>query len=212
MRVFLYLSGCFLLIAATAAAEFLLLRKWYPDRKEKLKIWIPVCAVLLSAGVFGYGFYLKDNTLLRAFTNAEFTLWLAFLSYTDIREKIIHNRMILAGLAFWVLLMILEIAVGGTSWKQLLLYSAAGFLIGFILMIVALIAGNSIGMGDVKMFMVLGLVYGLTDIYSILLISLVLMAATAVVLLLLKKANRKTRIPMAPFVAAGFLINVILGL
>ena len=66
-------------------------------------------------------------------------------------------------------------------------------------------------MGDVKMFFVIGLLYGLENTYTILLVSMLIMAIVSVILLITKKATKKSAVPMAPFVAVGLLINIILG-
>ena len=58
---------------------------------------------------------------------------------------------------------------------------------------------------------VLGLLYGLSDVYYILLLSLVMMAVVSLVLLLLKKVTAKTAVPMAPFVVLGFLVFLFCG-
>jgi len=78
--------------------------------------------------------------------------------------------------------------------------------------VIALIVKSALGMGDVKMFFVIGLLYGLSNTYSILLFSVLVMAIVSIVLLIMKKVTRKTAIPMAPFVAFGFLLNVLMGM
>ena len=92
------------------------------------------------------------------------------------------------------------------------MFSIVGAGISFILLIIALIVKSALGMGDVKMFLVIGLLYGLVDTYSILLFSIIVMAIVSIILLLIKKATRKTAIPMAPFTAIGFLLSILAGL
>ena len=75
----------------------------------------------------------------------------------------------------------------------------------------SLIVKKALGMGDVKMFFVIGLLYGLENTYTILLVSMLIMAIVSVILLITKKATKKSAVPMAPFVAVGLLINIILG-
>ncbi len=74
-----------------------------------------------------------------------------------------------------------------------------------------LISRGGIGMGDIKLFAAASLLLGLYGgICSLALAQLAALVA-AVLLLLTKKATWKDSIPFAPFLAAGFLICLILG-
>ena len=149
---------------------------------------------------------------MKALVNAEMMLWLAIVSLIDYREKIIPNSMILAGIAAWVIFFAVEVIFAKTPVKQLLAYSlGAALLCGGVLFVVALVVKTALGMGDVKMVAVISLFYGLMNTYSIVLVSMVIMFIVSIILLILKKADRKTAIPMAPFVLAGFFVNIFFG-
>lgn len=166
-----------------------------------------------SIYVLTKGFPGGDETFIRALMNAEVFIWLVVLGYIDTKEGIIPNTMILLALAFWAVLLLLDIFVAGNDWADVLMFSVLGGLFcGGILALVSLLVKNALGMGDVKMFFVLGLLYGVTDTYSILLFSMVVMAAVSIVLLILKKVTTKTAVPMAPFVAIGFFLSIIAGM
>lgn len=168
---------------------------------------------VISAFIMCYCFLLGDNRFVRSLMNAEVFVWLSILAYIDTKERIIPNHMIVVGLAFWAVLVLVDIFVGGTPWQSVLVYSLIGGVVcGGILLIVALIAKSALGMGDVKMFTVIGLLYGFNDTYSILLFSIVIMAIVSIGLLIAKKATRKTAVPMAPFVVAGFLLSILAGM
>ena len=184
---------------------------FYPAFKKKLFVFT-ISGLLLSVGVFCYGFFPKEEAVLRALINAEMCQWLLLIGYIDLKEKIIPNSMILVGLIFWVLVVLVNIFVGKVPAKDILMFSIVGAGISFILLIIALIVKSALGMGDVKMFLVIGLLYGLVDTYSILLFSVIVMAIVSIILLLIKKATRKTAIPMAPFTAIGFLLSILAGL
>lgn len=170
-------------------------------------------AFALAGFLFLRGCFREEGYFLRSFMNAEVFLWLAVIGYIDLKEKIIPNQMILAGLGFWAVLMLLEILLAGTEWKSLITFSLlGGCLFGGILMVIALIVKSALGMGDVKMFFVIGLLYGLVDTYTILLFSMAIMAVISIILLLFKKVTTKTAIPMAPFTALGFLLCVLSGM
>lgn len=174
---------------------------------------VMLISFFLAMLVFLKGFLLENDPFMRAIMNAEVFLWLTVLGYVDLREKIIPNHMIGIGLLFWLVLMILEIAVAKTPWKDLLMFSVLGGAIcGGVLLVIALIVKTALGMGDVKMFFVLGLLYGVSDTYGILLFSVLIMGVISIALLLMKKVTTKTAIPMAPFVVVGFLLSIFAGM
>jgi len=168
---------------------------------------------VISAFITCYCLLFGDSRFIRSLMNAEVFIWLGVLGYVDLKERIIPNHMIGAGLIFWVVLVLLDIFVGKTAWKSVIAYSLIGGAVcGGILLIVALLSGSALGMGDVKLFTVLGLLYGLNDTYSILLFSIVIMAVVSIALLIARKVTRKTAVPMAPFVAVGFLLSILAGI
>ena len=179
------------------------------------KKYFAFCVAILTISIltYLYSFFVTNATFLKAFLNAEVALWLQVLGLIDLKEKIIPNELIIMGIVFWAMLTLVEIFIAHTSWQQLLLFSLTGAgVCGGVLFVIALIVKSALGMGDVKMFFVIGLLYGLSNTYSILLFSVLVMAIISIVLLIMKKVTRKTAIPMAPFVAFGFLLNVLMGM
>lgn len=174
---------------------------------------VMLIAFFASAFVFLFCYLFNDDSFMRALMNAEVMLWLSILGYIDARERIIPNSLIGIGLLFWLILMLLDIFVGGTPWLQLLVFSGiGGIACGGLLFVIALIVKSALGMGDVKMFFVLGLLYGLTDAYGILLFSIIAMGVVSIALLIAKKVTTKSTIPMAPFVILGFFLSIIAGM
>lgn len=179
------------------------------------KKYLVFSAVILVVSVltYLYSFFVVDASFLKSFMNAEVALWLMVLGFIDLKEKIIPNKLIVSGIIFWAVLSLIEIFIAHTSWQQVLFFSLIGAgVCGGVLFVIALIVKSALGMGDVKMFFVIGLLYGLTNTYSILLFSILAMAVISIILLIAKKVTRKTAIPMAPFVAFGFLLNVLMGM
>lgn len=206
------------------AAAYSLFAYYYLLKREKdagesgmaryrLKKYVSIFIFLGGVGILFYDLLAIKGTIMQVCVNVFVLAWLAVIGLVDLEERIIPNHMILAGLIAWALSVAVDIFLAGQPWKQVLLFSIlGGGICGGFLLIIAFIVKNALGMGDVKMFAVLGLFYGLADTYSILLISTVVMAVVAIVLLLLKKVNRKTKLPMAPFVMLGFLAGVIGGI
>ncbi|MBR6862399.1 MAG: prepilin peptidase [Acidaminococcaceae bacterium] len=175
-----------------------------------------LCSVLfpvLSLGVYFYAALVKDYAFLYALMEAAVFAWLAVVGWIDAWYRVIPNALILAGLGFWAVLVLLEIVVGGTPARQVLVYALLGGGITFVvLFVMALVMKSGLGMGDVKLFSVLGLCYGLAGVYSLLVAALLAMAAVALVLWIGKRVTLKSSLPMAPFAMVGFLVNLFFGL
>ena len=138
---------------------------------------------------------------------------LFFAGVVDLKKSIIPNSLIVAGLVMYVVFALFSIFVAEVNVKGFFLLTlGGGFIIGILLLLVLLISKNSLGMGDVKLFFVVGILLGLKNTYYVLLITVIIMALVSIILLILKKVTRKTAVPMAPFMAIGFLICVFLGM
>lgn len=184
--------------------------------KPKFDFWClfaSLAGVITSCFAFIQCFLHNEQGYMRALMSALVMLWLCVIGYIDAREKIIPNAMILVGLIGWAVFSLIEILLGGTSALKLLIHSAlGGGICGGILFVIALIVKTALGMGDVKMFFVLGLLYGVADAYGVLLFTVIAMAVVSFLLLITKKVTLKTAIPMAPFVSVGFFLSILAGI
>lgn len=189
------------------------IRNFCKFRFDFYSLLVILTAYFASVFVFALGFLWDGESLMRALMNAEVMLWLSVIGYIDAREKIIPNGCIVVGLCFWLVLYLVDVFVGNIPWMKLLVFSGlGGFGCGGLLFIIAIIVKSALGMGDVKMFFVLGLLYGLMDAYGILLFSVIAMGIVSIVLLLAKKVTTKSTIPMAPFVILGFFFSILAGM
>lgn len=81
-----------------------------------------------------------------------------------------------------------------------------------LLVFVSKVSKEQIGMGDVKLIVVLNLIYGLSfTVYSMIL-SLIIMLLCVVPFMIIKKINLKSQIPFAPFFAVGVTVYMLLNL
>ena len=81
-----------------------------------------------------------------------------------------------------------------------------------IVSFVSKVSKEQIGMGDVKLIVVLNLIYGLSfTVYSMIL-SLIIMLLCVVPFMIIKKINLKSQIPFAPFFAVGVTVYMLLNL
>ena len=142
---------------------------------------------------------------------APFLGLLVAISVIDLRHYRIPNRLVYPALALSAAFVLVADLAGA---RLSVTGAAVGMLAyGVGLLVVALIAPKGMGMGDVKLAGLIGLVLGAVDL------PLVAVAAGAGILLggvgaivaLLLGAGRKTRIPYGPFMAAGAAVAVFFG-
>ncbi len=129
-------------------------------------------------------------------------LVLLYCAYTDIRTHKILNKVtypsIIASLVFAGIV---------NSLPQALL---GGAVAAAILLIPRIIGASRMGMGDVKLGLLGGLMIG--PQYTFLALALAFITATLVLLpfMLAKKLNRKSRTPFGPFLSFGFLVFMVM--
>lgn len=213
--IILTLFGGYLLYAYITFREnqYKGIKTFFAVKKQNRALIYTVIIMMLAIIIGGYGRYMNGYSAVQCYLNIAMILLLAAMAWVDFKEKIIPNQLILVGLALWGVEVLLEIFLFHMDIKMVLLFSALGGGVwGGLLVLIALVVKTALGMGDAKMFFVIGLIYGLNNTYSILLVSLFIMAVVSIILLLLRKVNRKSSVPMAPFVLGGFALCIFLGM
>lgn len=120
----------------------------------------------------------------------------------DLEHQIIPDEL------SWLILFIFFIfAVPHTLFANLF----SGFLFSLVLLILYLsTGGRGMGLGDVKLAIPIGLLLGFEKGFMWIALSFVLGGLVASVLLILKKANMKTKIAFGPFMIIAFWITSLL--
>lgn len=105
---------------------------------------------------------------------------------------------------FWLILSSLS-GAGIYLWKQpFSLWSlAGGVAVGGFLILCSAISREGIGRGDGYLFCVTGIFLGFQENMALLLTSVLLCSAGAVILLAVKRCGRRSQIPFIPFVLAA---------
>jgi leader peptidase (prepilin peptidase)/N-methyltransferase len=142
---------------------------------------------------------------------APFLGLLVAISVIDLRHHKIPNRLVYPAVvasAAWIV-------VADLAGSELRAGSAGlGFLVfGVGLLIVALISPKGMGMGDVKLAALVGLVLGSVgmDLVAVAAGAAILFGGVGSLIALLAGAGRKTPIPFGPFIAAGALVATFAG-
>lgn len=133
------------------------------------------------------------------------------LAKVDYHEKKIPNVIILALIVIRIPFLVYELIISSEIWKSVLLYPVFGAAIGAGVILIAMILSRSgIGMGDVKMLLVIGLYVGSTEIIDTMFFMFFASAIGGVFLLATSKAKMKDSIPMAPFAFIGVAMKYVL--
>ena len=117
----------------------------------------------------------------------------------DVRTKKIPLRLIGAAAACSALAGVLLLRSGTCTAQEL----ATSLMPGALLLLLSFASREAIGYGDGLLLLVTGPLFGWRRMLLCVPVALLLTTAASVVLLALKKANRKTQIPFVPFLAAG---------
>ena len=154
-------------------------------------------ALLAAACVLAFG------VSLHALAAAVFCAALVAVSASDLERRLVPNRVVLPATA--VVLALQLARAPSVEWPLAGLGAAAFFLAA------ALAHPRGMGMGDVKLALLIGVAVGRT-VPVALLVALLLGLVPALVLLARHGARaRKLAIPFAPFLAAGGLVALFAG-
>ena len=82
--------------------------------------------------------------------------------------------------------------------------SILGVLVGILLLAIGKITGQAIGYGDGVVFASIGALIGFGNVIAVLFISLFLAFIYSVILLISRRAKRKTAFPFAPFIFLAY--------
>ena len=128
----------------------------------------------------------------------------------DFREQTVPNRLVLAMLGAWCMILVPQLFIHPETGLSLLLSGAVGALFaGVVFLTVYFVSRRGLGGGDVKLMTVFGLYLGLDSVVPAMLYGTLLAAAAGGILILLKKVGPKDAIPLVPFLYIGVVLTVL---
>ena len=154
-------------------------------------------ALLVAGSVWKFGFHLE--ALVASF----FCLALVAVSATDLEHRIIPNRIVVPAAAI--------VLAAQTALHPSPEWAIAGFGAFGFLFIAALVYPAGMGMGDVKLALLLGAMLGRTVPVALLLGMVTALVPAFVLLARHGSAARKMGIPLGPFLALGAVIALFAG-
>lgn len=134
------------------------------------------------------------------------------IAYEDYKEKRIPNRWLLYLIGIRAVLFVVETCLYPSATISNIIFALGGGMASGILLFIAyVLSRHEIGLGDVKLFIVIGLYLGASVTYFVILMSLIVAAVYSGIKLLRKKMHVKDEIPFGPFILLGTLIILALG-
>ena len=129
-----------------------------------------------------------------------FLLYAAVLAVLDGKKKEIPLLLPAAGALAGLLLRAADLINGTLTPRELLYFYAPGLLFGLMLLIIARLCRGAVGKGDGLCFLSFAFWEESGFLFSLLLISVFLLAVSGLIWILAKKKDRRTSLPLMPFV------------
>jgi leader peptidase (prepilin peptidase) / N-methyltransferase len=132
-----------------------------------------------------------------------FVLVLVAISIVDVRARIVPNRLVLPAAAI--------VLAARTLVHPSVVWIAAGAGAAGLLLVAAIVRPGGMGMGDVKLALLLGVAVG-RSVPLALVIALAAATVPSIAILLRHGSRGRTMaIPFAPFLALGGLVALVVG-
>lgn len=184
-------------------------REQWKDKKFRMFLIAALAVIvglLLEFYVFSYGIWKVLRYLV-------LTAALFFIAWIDQKSKRIPNQVLKILLTVRGILLVFEWLAYPELGLAVLISIVLGALMGGGLFLLAhFISKGGVGMGDVKLFIVIGLYMGSGSIMAAVFLSVMASALYSIVMLMLKKIKLKEEIPFAPFIFIGTVLTMALGM
>jgi leader peptidase (prepilin peptidase)/N-methyltransferase len=158
---------------------------------------IAVAAFLSLLGSIRYGVHAETVVVIFVICT------LVVISRHDFERRIIPNRIVVPA---WIAVLLAQLAIYPHHWVEWLV-SSFGAGLFFLVIVLAYPAG--MGMGDVKLALLIGAALGSAVVSALFLGTLAAGVYAAVMLFKQGSSARKRAIPLGPFLAAGAIVVLL---
>lgn len=130
---------------------------------------------------------------------------LVIINVSDIAYMLIPDRILLF---FLPILIIGRIISPLDTWWDSIVGAAVGF---GLLLLIAVVSKGGMGGGDIKLFLLIGLVLGTTDTLITLFLASIIGMIAGIIVLKIKGKGRKTPVPFGPSIVVASIITYFYG-
>lgn len=166
---------------------------------------------LASAGLFVAAMLGLSPDLYAGLVFGTFFVVLLAISLIDLERQIIPNAIVYPSVIGFAIAVVLGWAIGAEFHPVMGLLGLLGF--GGLLLLIVLIYPKGMGMGDVKLAALIGLVVGAHDLGSVVVAAVLGMVLGGIggVLVLAFRGGENQKMPFGPFLAAGAVLATFFG-
>lgn len=189
--------------------EMLWIKEQIKDKRFRILLAVGVLVeILLSAE-----FILFSYSPLKIIRYIILLSAMFIIAWIDQCDRRIPNDILLVLSAVRIVLWIVECFVFKGIGLALLFSSLLGMIFGGGLFLLAhFLSKGGVGMGDVKLFAVIGTYVGGGSIMTVVFLTAAVSAVYSIIMLALKKIKLKEEIPFAPFALTGVILTMALGM
>ena len=181
-------------------------------KPSKNKILYVVGAVSIVALLIGLFETVYNLSMIPQVKLLSLVLVMIPIAAVDLRVQKIPNNLILTAIAIRVIIYIAEFCISIPYAVTILKDNLLGaVIIGAFFLILLLVFKNSIGMGDIKLFAVMGLYQGVWGAINSVFFSLLVSFVLSIGLLVTKRKGRKDTISFGPCILIGTVIAISLA-
>jgi len=179
---------------------------------KNVRYIVLLIVITLSSLIAYYLTYLYFGSISKAIKLTVLLLLIFPAAFIDYKKQIIPNAIILAGFFMRVLIYIFELIADGQALLEVAKLDFLGCIFaGGLFLLSGIISKNSVGMGDVKLFAVIGIFSGFRGAFGAVFFTLFVSFFFSIFLLVTRKKTRKDYIAFAPLALIGTFIMIVLG-
>lgn len=158
-----------------------------------------------ATGLFFLWMYLRFGLTGAAAIGIVLTSLCVTVTVADLKYMLIPNKILLF---FAPILIVLRFLFMEAPWWH---YVLGGFFGGGLILLIVVLTKGGMGMGDVKLFALCGLVLGIGPAVLAFMLACAFGTVVGVLLIALKAVKRKQPIPFGPWLALGTLVAYLYG-
>ena len=192
-----------------ALGEYLYLYKQYSQKKILLFCILSGVIGFVSTQILLWHYQIHFMEILKRCI----LLMLLFpIALCDWKKMIIPNKILLFGLIVRIFLYPFEFFFRTEQFLVIIKsdFIALGIMLLFLLVAYFLVK-NGVGMGDIKLILIMSLYLGIQGIFGVLFMSLIVIFFAGLYLMIIKKRSRRESIPFAPAILAGTVISILVN-
>ncbi len=204
-----------IIICLLCGGSFYLMRKEMEKKETKItgKQWAYFAGmVVLNITLIAFFWYFYGQTdAMYILKRVGLAVFVCGIMPVDLKYHRIPNTFILAILIWRTICLLAELIMQKEGLLGTVLQEIIGAVIFFVVIVLCMVvAKNSIGMGDLKLVLVIAACQGLYGVMNTLFIAMIIAFFAAIVLLLTKKKQRKDTLAFAPCIMLGLYASLFL--